>query len=404
MAKRDPNTTGSKKSEKSFLPSQNSAFIIFDILARGQLVSQGIFIVAKLRIPDYLRDGAKTIDELANITKAHPDPLYRLLRMLASVGIFRETTEAEVEEKQNKQNITRRFELTPAASLLLSETKNSIRDFALLFGLDSFNKATTNLMHAIQTGDNSFKHTNGLEMYEYFQQKQNRNEAEIFDKAMTSLNLSYVSTIFHLYDFSQFKTITDVGGGQGMFLSTILKDNPNQHGILFDLPNVIENAKKTYWKSSTNSKGVSNFSLRSRCKLIEGNFFKSIPSGSDCYMIKNVILNWDDKSAATILKNCLQAMRKTNLKDLDKGDIQQVKHRLLIIETIMPEGNEPYFGKFTDILMLALTRGGRLRTEKEFSKLLGSSGFDIINIVKPSDDVSFLSIIEAIPSSMEEST
>ena len=100
-------------------------------------------------------------------------------------------------------------------------------------------------MHAIQTGENSFKHKNGLEMYEYFQQIQNRNEAEIFHKAMTSLNLSYVSTIFHLYHFSQFKTITDVGGGQGMFLSTILKENPNHHGILFDLPNVIENAKKT---------------------------------------------------------------------------------------------------------------------------------------------------------------
>ena len=96
-------------------------------------------------------------------------------------------------------------------------------------------------------------------------------------------------------------------------------------------------------------------------------------------------------------------MRKTSLKDLGKGHIQQLKPRLLIIETIMPEGNEPYFGKFTDILMLALTRGGRLRTEKEFSKLLGSSGFEIINIVKPTNDVSFLSIIEVIPSSLEES-
>ena len=140
MAKRYPNKKGSKKSEKSFLPSQNPAFTIFDILARGQLVSQGVFIVAKLRIPDYLRDGAKTVVELANITKVHPNALFRLLRMLASVGIFREIIEAVVGGEQNKQNSTRRFELTPAASLLLSETRNSIRDFALLFGLDSFNK------------------------------------------------------------------------------------------------------------------------------------------------------------------------------------------------------------------------------------------------------------------------
>ena len=264
MAKRYPNKKGSKKSEKSFLPSQNPAFTIFDILARGQLVSQGVFIVAKLRIPDYLRDGAKTVVELANITKVHPNALFRLLRMLASVGIFREIIEAAVGGEQNKQNSTRRFELTPAASLLLSETRNSIRDFALLFGLDSFNKATTNLLHAIQTGENSFKYANGLEMYKYFQQEQNKTDAEVFDNAMNSLNLSYLSTIFRSYDFSRFKTILDIGGGHGLFLSTILKQNIDQLGILFDLPKVIQRAKKTYWISDTKPSNYYDRSLLSR--------------------------------------------------------------------------------------------------------------------------------------------
>ena len=235
---------------------------------------------------------------LANITKTSPNALYRLLRMLASVGIFRETTKVGAGREHDKQNTVRRFDLTPAAFLLLSETTNSIRDFALLFGLDSFNRATTNLLHAIETGENSFKYANGMDLFEYFQQKQNETDAEAFDNAMNSLNLSYVSTIFTLYDFSQFKTILDIGGGQGVFLSTILKKNPNQLGILFDMPKVIQRAKKKYWTSGAKPFDDHDNSLYSRCKLVKGNFFKTIPSGADCNIIKNVILNWDDESAS----------------------------------------------------------------------------------------------------------
>jgi hypothetical protein len=400
MASPDPNQLDGKNSQEHISPSQFSAFTIFDILARGQLVSQAIYIVAELRISDYLKDGAKSVDELARMTNAHPRSLYRLLRMLASVGIFHETMKAGAEEEHNNSG---RFELTPTASLLQSGTKNSVRDFALLFGLKSFNKATADLLYSIRTGENSFKHVNGLDLFEYFQQKQNVNDAEIFNDAMTSLNLSYVSTIFPLYDFSQFKTVIDIGGGQGVFLSTILKENPNQHGILFDLPNAIESAKKVYSGSSINSKDGSRNDLLSRCELIGGDFFKSIPTGADCYIIKNVILNWDDESASMILKNCLESMKRTSLINPDRGDTQKRNPRLLIIETIMPEGNEPFFGKFTDVLMLALTRGGRLRTEKEFNELLRSSGFEIVNIIRPPDNVSFLSIIDAIPSSFESS-
>lgn len=400
MVSTDPNQLDGKNSEEHMLPSQFSAFTIFDILARGQLVSQAIYIVAELRITDYLKDGAKSIDELARMTNAHPASLYRLLRMLASIGIFHETMKAGTPEEQNN---SRRFELTPTASLLQSGTNNSIRDFALLFGLKSFNNATTDLLYSIRTGENSFKHANGLDLFEYFQQKENVNDAEIFNDAMTSLNLSYVSTIFPLYDFSQFKTVIDIGGGQGVFLSTILKENPNQHGILFDLPNAIESAKKVYSGSSINSKDDGKNDLLSRCELIGGDFFKSIPTGADCYIIKNVILNWDDESASMILKNCLESMKRTSLINSDRGDTQKRNPRLLIIETIMPEGNEPFFGKFTDVLMLALTRGGRLRTEKEFNELLRSSGFEIVNIIRPPDNVSFLSIIDAIPSSFEPS-
>jgi hypothetical protein len=155
---------------------QTSGFEIFYILARAQLTGQAIYIAAKLRIADYLKDGAKSVEELAVRTETHPYSLYRLLRMLASIGIFAEIKEEEEEhdkQEQANQRIRRRFELTPMASLLQSETKNSIRNFPLLFGLESFKKSIDDLSYSIQTGENSFKHANGLEMYEYFNKRLN---------------------------------------------------------------------------------------------------------------------------------------------------------------------------------------------------------------------------------------
>ena len=129
--------------------------------------------------------------------------------------------------------------------------------------------------------------------------------------------------------------------------------------------------------------------------------------GADGYIIKNVILNWDDQSAAIILKNCLQAMKGTPSSSSQINENQANRKnkspKLLIIDTIMPEGNEPFIGKFTDILMLALTHKGRIRTEVEFRKLLGSCGFEIANIIRSHDPANFLSIIEAVPSSSSSS-
>jgi hypothetical protein len=356
---------------------ENSAFKIFDMLATGQLTSKAIYIIAKLNIADYLKDGPKDIGVLAKETKTHPNSLYRLLRMLASIGIFAETK--GVEEHTNQT----RFELTPMASLLLSETKDSVRNIALLFGLESFKKAIDDLLYSVETGEGSFKHANGLDMYEYMQQ--NQKDAQIFNDAMTSLTSSQVSSISSMYDFSQFNSIMDIGGGQGTLLSAILKNNPKLQGILFDLPHAIQSAAIS---------NDNNNDILSRCKLIEGDFFKSIPAlDADGYIIKNVILNWDDETAAVILKNCLQAMKTTSSNHAK----QKINPRLLVIDTIMPETDEPFTGKFIDVLMLAVTHNGRIRTEKEFRNLLGGSGFDIINVIRSPDPVHFVSIIEAIP-------
>ena len=377
---------------------QNLGFEIFDMLTRAQLTSRAIYIVAKLRLADYLKDGPKSVEDLAEETKTHPDSLYRLLRMLSSIGIFAETKNEGDEQQQVDQNI-RRFELTPMASLIQSEAKNSIRNFALMFGLESFKNAIDDLLYSIQTGENSFKHANGLDMYEYLDR--NQKEGQIFNSAMASLTSSVTPLISSMYDFSQFNTIIDIGGGQGMLLSSILKDNAKLYGVLFDLPYAIQSAKKFYARQSANSNENVNHDISSRCKLLEGDFFKSIPTtAADGYIIKNVILNWDDRSAAIILKNCLQAMidKTSSIVSENQDNRKNTTPKLLIIDTIMPEGNEPFIGKFTDILMLALTHKGRIRTEEEFRKLLSSSGFDITGIIRSLDPSNPFSIIEAIPS------
>jgi hypothetical protein len=377
---------------------QNLGFEIFNMLTRAQLTSRAIYIVAKLRLADYLKDGPKSVEDLAEETKTHPDSLYRLLRMLSSIGIFAETKNEGDEQQQVDQNI-RRFELTPMASLIQSEAKNSIRNFALMFGLESFKNAIDDLLYSIQTGENSFKHANGLDMYEYLDR--NQKEGQIFNSAMASLTSSVTPLISSMYDFSQFNTIIDIGGGQGMLLSSILKDNAKLYGVLFDLPYAIQSAKKLYARQSANSNENVNHDISSRCKLLEGDFFKSIPTtAADGYIIKNVILNWDDRSAAIILKNCLHAMidKTSSIVSENQDNRKNTTPKLLIIDTIMPEGNEPFIGKFTDILMLALTHKGRIRTEEEFRKLLSSSGFDITGIIRSLDPSNPFSIIEATPS------
>jgi hypothetical protein len=362
---------------------------ILDMIAKGQLITRSISVVTNLKIADYLVEGPKRIDQLAEKTNSHPDSLYRILRMLSSVGIF-----AEVKEEA-EDNGSRQFKLTPMASLLQSNEKNSIKNLSLLLNIESFKRALDDLLYTVQTGENAFKHANDLNLFEYLQQ--NQKDAEIFNNAMTSLTSSQVSSISSMYDFSRFNSIVDIGGGQGSLLFTILKNNSKLHGILFDLPYAIESAKNRIESDGS----TLDSSIRSRCKLIAGDFFKSIPSGStataDGYILKNVILNWDDKSATVILKNCLQAM-KSIVKSNQEGK-QKVNTKLLIIDVIMPpEGNEAFIGKFLDIQMLVLTQSGKIRTEKEFSKLLNSCGFDITNIIRSSDPMNFLSIIEATPS------
>lgn len=332
------------------IPSQ----MVMIQMATSYWVSRALYAAAKLGIADLLQDGPKSCDDLANSTGTNAQALYRLMRALASVGIFAE----------NEQGC---FTLTPLATYLQSDVPNSIRAFAISFGEEHY-RAWGDIIHSIQTGDSAFQNLYGMPVFQYY--AQNPQAGKMFDEAMTSVSATDKTEIVAEYDFSSIRKLVDVGGGRGSFIASILKANHTTEGILFDQPSVIEGAK-----SVIEAEGVSK-----RCQLVAGNFFESIPSGGDAYMLKYVIHLLDDERAITILKNCHRAM-------VENG-------KLLLVERIIPPGNEPFWGKFLDIHMLIGISGGRERTKMEYEALFEASSFKLTKIITTKSNVS---VIEGVP-------
>ncbi len=179
---------------------------------------------------------------------------------------------------------------------------------------------------------------------------------EVFDRAMTSRSSRDMTRALPTYDFSGISRIVDVGGGQGELISAILKANPNMQGVLFDLPSAIEGARRL-----VESEGVSD-----RCELVAGSFFESVPAGGDAYVLQGVIHNWNDSDATAILQKCRQGIR-------DNG-------RILIVDHVVPTGNDPSPGKMSDITMMVLV-GALERTESEFRGLLDAAGFRLTKVI-----------------------
>lgn len=322
-------------------------------MATGYWVSQSIYVAAKLGIADLLKDSPKSCDELATATGTHAPSLYRLLRALASLGVFAETE-------------LNHFTLTPLAACLQSDVPNSFRACAIVLG-EEYYRAWGEFMHSVQTGGSSFEHIYGMNLFEYY--AQNPESAKIFDEAMTNLSAIESPAIAASYDFSSIQTLVDVGGGEGLLIASILKSNPTLQGVLFDRPHVIERAKRFLEAEG----------LLERCQLAAGNFFESVPEGGDAYILKYILHNWDDERAIAILKQCHKVIP-------DNG-------KVLVAEKVIPPGNEPFMGKLFDLHMLAVTSGGRARTEAEYRALFEKAGFKLTRIVPTQDDVS---IIEGI--------
>jgi hypothetical protein len=318
----------------------------------GYWTSQAIYAAAKFGIADLLSRGPRPIDELAGATGTKPELLYRLLRALASIGIFA--------EEHGK-----RFALTPLAELLRSDVPGSQRSMALMMGDDHY-RAWGNLVDTIRTGDNAYEKIFGKPIFDDL--AEHPEKARIFDDAMTGIHGRETGAIVQAYDFSGIAVMADIGGGNGSKITAILQKYTDMRGILFDLPHVIERAR-THIEAA---------GLGDRCRLVSGDFFQSVPGGADTYLMRHIIHDWDDEKSLVILRNCHAVMSAGS--------------KLLLVESVIPPGNGPFMGKFLDLTMM-LIPGGKERTEEEYRQLYERAGFELVRIVPTRCDVS---VIEGI--------
>ena len=309
-----------------------------------------LLLCCKLGIPDLIAADEISIEQISSQTDTHQGSLYRLMRALASEGIFEETG--------NKV-----FKNTELSNLLKS---SALGQMAVFMGSGWHNKAWDQLEHSIRTGETAFNHVYGEPLFDWLEK--NPIASAVFNNAMTGGASFKRKVIADSYDFSGIETIVDVGGGHGALLVSILEKHPELKGIVFDLPEVTKGANEI----------IESSGLSDRIEVISGNFFKEVPAG-DCHIMSHIIHDWDDESCITILKNC----RKT----------QKENGKSLVCECVVPEGNTPAMAKLMDLEMLVVTPGGRERTEKEFRTLFEKSGYELGKIV---DTPAEMKIIEAV--------
>jgi len=314
----------------------------------GSWVTQAIYVAAEIGIPDLLAAGPRTADELARETETHGASLYRVLRALTSLGLFTE-------------DIDGRFSLTPMGKLLGSDTPGSKRSLAIMAGSE-FYRSWDGLLTSVKTGASAFDKVYGKPFFQYM--SMNPDRWRIYDSAMTGIHDSETLPVLEAYDFSPFRTIVDVGGGNGLALAAILLRHPGARGVLFDLPSVAKRAEDAF----------SGFGLSDRCGIVGGNFFDSVPESCDAYLLRHVLHDWDDGEAIAILGNCRDAMRPGG--------------RVLVVETVIPSGNAPCFGKLLDLMMLVV--GGRERTEEQYEKLFSAAGLRLTGVVPTDHEVSVI--------------
>jgi O-methyltransferase domain/Dimerisation domain len=250
-------------------------------LINGFQVSQALRVAARLAVADHLKDGPKSADVLARTCDAHPGSLYRLLRALASVGVFHENDDKE-------------FSLTPVGCLT-SDAVGTRRNWAQYVGGPGNWHAWGNLLHSIKSGEGAYQITHGTDSWSYRQQ--HPEEQAVFDSAMTGNSLSHARAVLEAYDFKTFSRIVDIGGGQGLLLREILLACPASRGVLFDQPQVVESETL-----------VTTPGLENRVETVAGSFFDAIPSGGDAYVMKVILHDWDDDKAIEILRACSRAM------------------------------------------------------------------------------------------------
>lgn len=321
-------------------------------LASGAWVTQAIYVATKLAIPDHLKSGPASCDELARAVNAEARALHRLLRSLAGLGILREVDEG-------------RFAVTPLGETLMTDAPRSVRPLVLMLGEENF-RAWGALLHSVRTGQPAFNHVFGQGVYDYL--AHHADASATFNQAMMSWMQQTSRAVVAVYDFSPFKVIVDVGGGRGTLLAAILGAHPHLRGILFDRQHVVDDARAFF----------RTMGLEERCDFVVGDFFQSVPGGGDVYILSQVIHNWDDEQCVVILNNSHRAMVEGGI--------------VMLLEMVVSGGKDRAFINLFDLNMMVMT-GGRERTEEEFRVLLERSGFALRRIIPAGP---LMSIVEAV--------
>jgi len=313
-------------------------------LAGGACLPRCLHVVAEIGVADAFDEDPQTPAQLAAKVGANPDALARVLRLLSAYGVF------QVERGKVRHS--------PASRLLRSDHPQSMRPLARMFGLDINWKSYDEFEQSVRTGEPSSKKILPEGFWGYF--AEHPDAGRIFNEAMTAKAQTQVPAVVAGYEFSPFATIADIGGGRGHLLRAVLQANPSARGVLFDLPNVIQDAS-----------GVAG----DRLTLQAGDFFKDALPKADCYLIMEVIHDWGDKESQSIF----EAIRRA----------AQPGAKLLVIEQMVPDDNLPHWSKMLDIHMLALL-GGKQRTREEYTVLLRPAGFKVVQVHPTRSDVSIL--------------
>lgn len=310
-------------------------------LITGYWVSQAVGVVAQLGVADELGGGPRGSDEVARAVGADPQALYRVLRLLASVGVFAEVA-------------PRSFGLTPLGETLRSSVPGSVRNFAITETAPGHWLPWGRLHDSVRTGRPMAREALGMELFDWY--AQNPEEAGFFNAAMGNLSALAADELVRVYDVSAVRTVADIGGAHGILLGAVLRANPAARGILFDMPHVI----------ATAASAIAAEGLTDRCELVSGDFFEAVPEGADLHLLKQIVHDWDDDRATRLLRNCHRALGPAG--------------KLLLVEMVLPQDNRPSPAQAMDLNMMVIL-GGRERTEEEYRHLLGEAGFRLQRVI-----------------------
>jgi hypothetical protein len=320
-------------------------------LLAGFQVSQALYAAAVLGVADHLVAGPAAAETLADATGAHAPALERLLRTLASLGVFAEPEPGV-------------FAITPLGQTLTRSHPGSVRDLAIMW-METHYAPFGELTRTLVTGQPAADHHYGQPFFSWL--SVHPEHATRFTAAMANLTNGIKTAAIAALPVDGLRTIVDIGGADGTLLATLLTAHPQLRGVLFDLPHVIADAPKTFAERG----------LEDRAECLGGDFFTAVPPGRDGYLTSMVLHDWPDTQARQILANIAAAAAPGA--------------RLLLLEFVMPPGDTPHMAKMIDLTMLAML-AGKERTERQWHDLLTATGFTGVEI---RDTGTPLSIIQA---------